>query len=171
MEGAGEPIAALDEVWDQLVLDVNELMGWQLSEEILTGLRKQGTADDSGGNVLHVDRPEIVRKHLERVTRSCNGTELILQRIADSNAYPTLSTPEVQAAAAQLKRRLLAGSNVDEIESWVGDLEDVRSTAKMLTVMMKTSGVSVSEVAALVSKSDSTSVGRALLLPRGAHGQ
>jgi hypothetical protein len=170
MEKAGEPVTALDEVWDQLELDVNELLGWQLSEEILTGLRKEVVGEESGGKVLHVDRPEIVRRHLERVTRSCDSTELILQRIADSNAYPTLSTPEVQAAAARIKRRLLAGSDVDEIESWVDDLEDVRSVAKMLMLMMKTSGASMSDVVALVSTPNSAPSANVLLLPRGANG-
>jgi hypothetical protein len=170
MEKAGEPLAALDEVWDQLELDINELLGWQLSEEILTGLRREGAAGETAGKVLHVDRPEIVRRHLERVTRSCNTTELLLQRIADSNAYPTLSTPEVQAAAARLKRKLLAGRNVDEIESWIDDLEDVRSTAKMLSLMMKTAGLTMAEVAALASASDSAPT-EPLLLSRGGHGQ
>lgn len=171
LEKAGEPLATLDEAWDELELDVNELLGWQLSEEILTGLRKQSAEDAPGSNVLHVDRPEIVRRHLERVTRYCNSAELILQRIADSNAYPTLSTPEVQVAAARIKRKLLAGSNVDEIESWVDDLEDVRAAAKMLTVIMKTSGVSVSEIAALVDAPGSGPEAKRVLLPRGEHGR
>jgi hypothetical protein len=170
METAGEPVAALDEIWDHLELDVNELLGWQLSEEILTTLRKESAEDESASTVLHVDRPEIVRRHLERVTRTCNSTELILQRIADSNAYPTLSTPEVQAAAARIKRKLLAGSGVEQMESWIDDLEDVRSAAKMLAVLMKTSGMSVSQAAALVNEPAAAPSAEALLLTRSEHG-
>ena len=151
LEESGEPAAVLDELWEELELDINELLGWQVSEEVLTSLLKNIETDDAAGKVLHVDRPEIVRRHLQRVTRSCNGTELLLQRIADSNAYPSLTTPQVQAAAAQLKRRLLAGTHVDEIQSWTGDLDDVRVAARQLALMMKTAGLSVSDVAKMLT--------------------
>lgn len=170
MEMAGEPVAVLDEIWDQLELDVNELLGWQLSDEVLTTLRKESADDESASTLLHVDRPEIVRRHLERVTRACNSTELILRRIADSNAYPTLSTPEIQAAAARIKRRLLAGRGVEQMESWTDDLEDVRSAAKMLVVLMKNSGMSISEAAALVNEPAAAPEIETLLLTRSARG-
>ncbi len=168
MEEACEPTAALDEVWEDLELDINELLGWQLSEEVLSALRKQDASDEGAENVLHVDRPEIVRRHLERVTRSCNSTELLLQRIADCNAYPTFSTQQVQAAAGKLKRKLLAGRNVDAIETWTNDLEDVKSAAKMLSLMMKAGGVSMSEVAVLLSEPESMAL-EPVLLSGGAH--
>jgi hypothetical protein len=169
LEGAAEPAAVLDEVWEDLGLDINELLGWQLSEEILLSLCKQEQEDDARNNVLHVDRPDIVRRHLQKVTRSCNRTELVLQRIADSNAYPTLSTPQVQAAAGRLRRRLLAGRKVDEIETWTDDLEELRSTAQMLSIMLKASGKSMSEVAALADAPSSTP-SEPVLLPRIEYG-
>ena len=169
LEGVGEPAAVLDEVWEDLGLDINELLGWQLSEEILLSLCKQEQEDEARNNVLHVDRPDIVRRHLRKVTRSCNRTELVLQRIADSNAYPTLSTHQVQAAAGRLRRRLLAGRKVDEIETWTDDLEELRSTAQMLSTMLKASGKSMSEVAALADLPSSTP-SEPVLLPRIEHG-
>jgi hypothetical protein len=169
LEGVGEPAAVLDEVWEDLGLDINELLGWQLSEEILLSLCKQEQENDARNNVLHVDRPDIVRRHLQKVTRSCNRTELVLQRIADSNAYPTLSTPQVQAAAGRLRRRLLAGRKVDEIETWTDDLEELRSTAQMLSTMLKASGKSMSEVAALADAPTSTPA-EPVLLPRIEYG-
>ena len=96
-------------------------------------------------------------------------TELVLQRIADSNAYPTLSTPQVQAAAGRLRRRLLAGRKVDEIETWTDDFEELRSTAQMLSIMLKASGKSMSEVAALADAPTSTP-SEPLLLPRIGYG-
>ena len=146
-------------------------MGWQLSEEVLTSLRNEDAGDEAAANVLHVDRPEIVRRHLERVTRSCNSTELVLQRIADSNAYPTLSTPQIQAAAGQLRRRLLAGRDAGaiEIETCTNDLEDVRAAAKMLSLMMKASGITMSEVADQLNAPTSAPLAP-VLLTRVGHG-
>jgi hypothetical protein len=116
-----------------------------------------------------VDRPDIVRRHLQKIARSCNRTELVLQRIADSNAYPTLSTPHVQAAAGRLKRRLLAGRKADEIETWTDDFEDLRSTAKLLSIMMKSSGKSLNDVAAFVD-APTVTPSEPILLPRIEYG-
>jgi hypothetical protein len=80
--------------------------------------------------------------------RTCDVTEFFLRRIADSNAYPTLSTPQVQAAAGRLKRKLLAGQDVDIIDSLTDDFESVRDTARMLSIMMKATGLTMTQVAA-----------------------
>jgi hypothetical protein len=169
LECSGEPTAVLDEVWEDLELDINELLGWQLSEEILLSLCKREQEEGARDNVLHVDRPDIVRRHLQKIARSCNRTELVLQRIADSNAYPTLSTPHVQAAAGRLKRRLLAGRKADEIETWTDDFEDLRSTAKLLSIMMKSSGKSLNDVAAFVD-APTVTPSEPILLPRIEYG-
>ncbi len=155
MERDGEPSTSIDEIWDELELDINELLGWELSESILNTLKDDATHSAGDLSSLHADRPDIVRLHLKRVTRTADSTQLILQRIADSNAYPSFSSAQVQAAAKQLKRRLLAGTGISEIENWSSDHDDVRSVAKMLSMMMKASSLSVSDIACMLDSPQS----------------
>lgn len=150
LEARGEPTAVLDEVWEAIELDVNELLGWQLSEEILESMRSE--PPEERDFFLHVEQPEVVRRHLERVTRSSSAAEFMLQRIADSNAFPSMATPQVQLAASQVKRRLLAGRGLDVPTCEDIGLEDVRSVSEMLALMMKTEGVSMKQVAARLSE-------------------
>lgn len=146
LQDRGEPAAVLDEVWEAIELEVNELLGWELSEQILERMRQDAT--DDGNDRLHVEQPEVVRRHLQKVARSSNTVEFVLQRIADSNAYPSMSTPQVQLAANQMKRKLLAGRGLDEL-SFDGDgVDDVRSVSTLLALMMKSEGISMSQMAA-----------------------
>jgi hypothetical protein len=139
LQERGEPTAVLDEVWECIELDVNELLGWQLSQEVLERMRKESIED---GNVL---------LHVERVTRSSNTAEFVLQRIADSNAYPSLATPQVQLAASQVKRKLLAGQGLDALTFDDDDFSDIRGVSSLLALMMKTEGISMKQVAARLS--------------------
>ena len=41
MEDAGEPAASLDALWDEIQLDINELLGWKFSEEVLRGMHAE----------------------------------------------------------------------------------------------------------------------------------
>ncbi len=155
LEAAGEPAAVLDELWEAVELDVNELLGWKLSEEVLERMRSEMPTE--GGLLLHVEEPEVVKRHLKRVTRSSSTAELFLQRIADSNAYPSMTTPQVQLVASQLKRKLLAGNEVDTLSFEDDSLSDVKGVATMLALMMKNLGVTIKEVAAqLFSPSTAT---------------
>lgn len=74
--------------------------------------------------------------------------ELFLQRIADTNAYPSMSTPQVQLVASQLKRKLLAGQDGDTLSLDDDGFSDVKGVAAMLAVIMKTQGISMQQVAA-----------------------
>lgn len=149
LEASGEPTAVLDEVWECIELDVNELLGWQLSEEVLERMRQDPPED--GNLLLHVEQPEVVKRHLERVTRSSNTAEFVLQRIADSNAYPSMSTPQVQLAASQVKRKLLAGQGLDALTFDDDGLSDIRGVSSLLALMMKTEGISMTQVATRLS--------------------
>lgn len=153
LEQAGEPAPVLDEVWDAIELDVNELLGWQLSEEILDRMRAD--APRSGSPSIHVHEPEIVRRHLRRVTRDSNFTELMLQRIVDTSAYPSMSTPQVQLAAKQIKRRLLSAHAAERLDfADEGSLQDIRGVAAMLSLMLQKDGVTMKAVAESLSDPD-----------------
>lgn len=149
LEAAGEPVTVLDEVWEEIELDVNELVGWQLSEEILVQMRKN--TDDDRSLAFHVEQPEVVRNHLERVTRSSNIAEFMLQRIVDSNAYPSMTTPDVQIVASQIKRKLMAGRGNDVFDLAHDDIDAISDVAGMLGLMMKAKGASMTQIAARLS--------------------
>ena len=143
-----EPVAVLDQLWDELELDVNEYLGWELSERMLTSERQ--TAAELHTSFL-VEQPEVVKRHLQRVSRSSSVAEFMLQRIADSNAYPSMTSPQIQAAAARVKRSLLARKGTDQL-TWEDDgLDSIRDAASMLSIAMKSSGLSREQVAAALA--------------------
>lgn len=151
MEDADEPSASLDAVWDEIQLDINELLGWKFSEEILRGMHAEAERNVDMATLIHVDRPDIVRRHLKLITRQCDRTEFLLQRLAESNAYPSMTSPQVQVAASLLRRRLSAGQGLDDLATLTDESDDVRAAASMLSTMMKASGLSMKEVAALLT--------------------
>lgn len=168
LEGQGEPVSVLDEIWDELELDANEYLGLQVSEEVLSSTAAASGIDD-GLPALHVEQPDVVKRHLTRVSRSCNTAELMLQRIADSNAYPGMATPQIQMAAAQVKRRLLAGRGTDSIEWGDEGASAVKDVALMLGVMMKANGLSREQTARALSSSTTANMSR--LITGGTDGQ
>lgn len=95
----------IDALHREMQLDTKELLGWKLSAEILRSRQLDlGTAHSE----YHVDKPELVRKQLQLVTRNSTESEFFLQRIADSNAYPSLESAEVRARATRYTRLILA---------------------------------------------------------------
>jgi hypothetical protein len=155
LEEAKEPISTLDAIWDELQLDINEYLGWDFSEQTLNTLLVQAQQDGSNELLFHADRPDIVRRHLTLVTRQTEKTEFLLQRLAESNAFPSMTSPQVQAAAVVLRRRFSAGIGLDSFSDILGSNDDVRTAAKMLSTMMKSSGLSVKDLASIL---DGTSV-------------
>lgn len=151
MEEADEPAASLDALWDEIQLDINELLGWTFSEEILRSMHAEAECNVDMATLIHVDRPDIVRRHLKLVTRQCDRTEFLLQRLAESNAYPSMTSPQIQVAASLLRRRFSAGQGLDDLETLTDGSDDVRAAASMLSTMMKASGLSMKEVATLLA--------------------
>lgn len=164
MEDAGEPSGVLDAVWDEMQLDINELLGWKFSEEVLRGMHVEAEKAGDVESVIHVGRPDIVRRHLRLVMRQCDRTEFLLQRLAESNAYPSMSSPQVQLAASVLRRRLSAGQGLEDFGFITSEGDDVSAAASMLRTMMKASGVGVKEVAALLTSPVRTSAVEPVLL-------
>lgn len=146
MEAAGEPVAALDAHWDEIQLTINELLGWQFSEEILHRILSNERERPEIKDYVLVDRPDIVRRHLSRVVRKSDKTEFLLQRLGESNAYPSMTSPQVQMAAALLRRRLSAGEGLDDIASAVDGDDDIRFVSSQLAVFMKTAGITMKEL-------------------------
>ncbi|MBF5037959.1 site-specific integrase [Methylophilus sp. 13] len=110
-----ESINIVERLYREQELDAREYTGWTLSEDILSHKLEDLKKLDSNGNLYHVDSPEIVKKHLKLVSRKSNANEFLLQRISDSNAYPTLETSEIRAKSSMLVRKLLAMNNQKEL--------------------------------------------------------
>lgn len=168
MEAAGEPSASLDAIWDEIQLDINELLGWKFSEEVLRGMHAEAERNADAASLIHVDRPDIVRRHLQLVTRQCDRTEFLLQRLAESNAYPSMTSPQVQLAASVLRRRFSAGQGLEDLATLTDECDDVRDAASMLGTMMRASGLSMKEVAALLASPMQSLAAEPLLLQKEA---
>ena len=147
MEKAGENTVA-DELYDQVEADTNELLGWQLSEEILVRMLKnrQSSFDADSDVRFVVDQPEIVRHHLTRIVKRSEPVDFMLQRIAEGNAYPSLQTPELRAVAAGIRKRILGGRNADTFLTDLGLFSVVAEAAGMLKSIMRTHGLTLKEV-------------------------
>lgn len=149
LETQHEPMTVLDEIWNDLELDANEYLGWQLTEELLTNSLKDSQVQQKKDFL--VEQPDVVRRHLMKVSRSSNTANLMLQRIADSNAYPSMATPSVELAARQIKRRLLAGKGPDVIACEDDMHSAIADAAQMLAVMMKATGLNLEQVSRTIA--------------------
>ncbi|MCA3081527.1 MAG: site-specific integrase [Rhodocyclaceae bacterium] len=138
---------AVEAIWQEMELDTNELLGWQLSEEVLTKLYSLQIEEGCDERTYLAEQPEVVRRHLLRVVKQTPPTEFLLQRLAESNAYPSLQSPQVQAVAANIRRRLLAGVEVSDFQEESAGPQDVSAAAALLKTLMQANQLSVEEVA------------------------
>ena len=96
----------LGEIYDAIEADVQELLGWRLAEEILWAMRRDL---ELSGEAIHAGSPEIIRKHLLKVSKPTSEREFLLRRVIESNAYPTLETDRLRFQVMQIKSEILAG--------------------------------------------------------------
>lgn len=129
--------------------DAKELTGWELSADILH--RKLEEMGDDG--TYHVDKPEMVRRHLKLVTRSQSESEFFLQRISDSNAYPTLETPEVRARAVKFMKVILARSNQNDDAVFMEPepYSELAAFASLVKPMAEAKGLDIKDLAKVLS--------------------
>lgn len=147
LEKSGEPLSVLDEIWDEMELDTNEFLGWKLSEEILLDTYNKMSADQVKSSEFHSERPDMVRRHLQVAMKQTPEVQFLLKRIAESNAYPSMETPQIQAIAAQVRRRILAGNAERWSEYFTDAADEVAQVAKLLKTVMMTKGVTIEKVA------------------------
>lgn len=131
-------------------LDAKELMGWELSAQILHDKKERiGTTHDG----YHADQPEMVKRHLELVTRDSSTAEFFLQRIADSNAYPSFESPEVRVRAAKYVRIIMARAGRKDDASLL-DLEpfsELAAFASLIKPMADAKGLGVPAIAEMLT--------------------
>ena len=131
-------------------LDTKELVGWQLSAQILHDkMLQMGNSKDE----YHVDTPEMVKRHLQLITRDSSIAEFFLQRIADSNAYPSLESPEVRARAARYIQIIMARAGRQDEFSLL-DIEpysELAAFASLVKPMADAKGVGISAFAEILN--------------------
>lgn len=102
-----------DAEFDQLntlCSDLSEdIMGWQLSEEVLYHtLQRLKTGKDTRRWVVQM--PEVVERDLRRVNIPTTVTAYTLARLQECINFPTLESPQIRARFELMRRQLLAKS-------------------------------------------------------------
>jgi hypothetical protein len=162
----GEPEAVLDEINWRRKLDTFEYTGWMRAFEILSDIFRNMKSDDP--TIYHVDEPEIVRRHLKLVVKQTGQVEFILDRILDSNAYPSMETPELRAKANMLRQQLLA--NLGRVEDALQEIEagdEITAFLSSLRAEMESFGLNlrnILEMRLLENRRGMISAGQPLLL-------
>lgn len=143
-----------DLLYREKELDAKEFTGWTLSEEILLHSYQRLTEENNSDVYYHTDAPEMVKKHLQIISKPSSESEFLLQRIADSNAYPSMETSEVRARAGMMVRKLLAkAGKIDEALSMEFESEDeIQAFVSLVKPMVSAMGVPIEDlVAAIIS--------------------
>lgn len=122
LEGLNEIEARLDaddaenltpEEWDALAKNRDELAedlgAWQMSAEVLEVMRQRVEAGEST-KTWHIQRPEIIERHLRRALFPTEATDYLLARLHESEAFPALESPQIRAKFDLLRRNLLANT-------------------------------------------------------------
>ena len=139
-----------DELHRGMNLDAKELMGWELSAQILHDKKHLMGAEKEN---YHADQPEMVRRQLELVTKDSTTAEFFLQRIADSNAYPSFESPEIRVRAAKYVQIILAraGREDDAALLALEPFSELAAFASLIKPMAEAKGLGVSAIAEMLS--------------------
>ncbi|RKK03150.1 hypothetical protein EBE87_21540 [Pseudoroseomonas wenyumeiae] len=161
MAARGSEGSELGEIYDAIEADLQELLGWSLAEEILSDMRRDIAAS---GEAIHAASPEIIRRHLLRVTRPSSDREFLLRRVVESNAYPTLETDRLRFQVMQIKSEILAG--LGDVASLMpeGAGDPVAEFAGFIKTVLKARNISIEQLADAVRNPASIAESRPLLL-------
>ncbi len=141
-----EPSAVVDALYEAAERDANEILGWQLSHDILTATMAGRTEQIA----YLVSAPEIVQRHLQCVTRDRPVSEFLLQRIADANAYPSLADPEIQRIADRFHRHIM-GASVPTVED-----DPVAILASLIKTQIEPRGLTLQDLATRIEQVETT---------------
>lgn len=114
MADRNEPDSAVDPFYEAAESHASEIVGWQLSQDIL--LRMLEINSNKSQNEYHTHSPEIVKKHLQVVSSNRSLSAFFLQRISDANAYPSMADPEIQRVADRYCRYIFSEKNQPTLE-------------------------------------------------------
>lgn len=103
----------LDDAESQRDRLAEDLAAWQMSAEVLEMMRQRIERGESD-KTWHIQKPEVIERHLRKVSFPSNATEYLLARLAESEAFPMLESPQIRSRFELLRRKLLA--NVGNIQ-------------------------------------------------------
>lgn len=86
-----------------------DLTAWQMAAEVLEMMRQRIAAGESTKS-WHVQKPEIIERHLSRALFPTDTTDYVLARLVESEAFPMLESPQIRARFDLLRRQLLANT-------------------------------------------------------------
>ncbi|WP_157382436.1 hypothetical protein [Burkholderia ubonensis] len=144
LDARGEPEAIVDALYEAAESDANEIVGWQLSHDILLQMRRRQPASTT----YHVQAPEVVQKHLDLVTTNRNLSEFLLQRIVDADAYPSLADPEIQRIADRFHRHLMGAPAPDATD------DSVASLAGLIKTQLAPRGLTLTDLADHIDRAE-----------------
>lgn len=99
--------AELDEAETKRDRLSEDFAAWQMSAEVLEMMRQRVERGESQ-KIWHIQKPEVIERHLRRVRFPSNSTEYLLARLAESEAFPMLESPQIRSRFELLRRKLLA---------------------------------------------------------------
>jgi len=99
--------AELDEAERQRDRLSEDFAAWQMSAEVLEMMRQRVERGESE-KTWHIQKPEVIERHLRRVKFPSNTSEYLLARLAESEAFPMLESPHIRSRFELLRRKLLA---------------------------------------------------------------
>ncbi|EIF30153.1 hypothetical protein BCh11DRAFT_05628 [Burkholderia sp. Ch1-1] len=146
LEGQEDTSELIDHLHRHMGIDAKELMGWELSQQIL---HDQAERLEGSGARYHAHAPELIRLHLQHIVRNRSESEFFLQRICEANAYPSMESPEVRARAAKFIRLILAraGRLEDAATLDIEPFEELKAFASLVKPMAEAKGFGLEEVA------------------------
>jgi hypothetical protein len=103
---SADELDALEQNRDVLAED---MAAWQMAAEVLEVMRQRIAAGESTKS-WHVQKPEIIEKHLSRALFPTDTTEYVLARLRESEVFPMLESPQIRARFDLLRRQLLANT-------------------------------------------------------------
>lgn len=135
-----EPDSSVDPLYEAAEIDANELVGWQFSHDILLKMLESRAGEPQGE--YHIQSPEIVKKHLQLVTTDRSVSEFFLQRIADANAFPTMTDPQIKLVADRYCRYILSGNYQPSLDD-----DPVAILVGFIKTSMEPLGLTISDLA------------------------
>ncbi|WP_434660708.1 hypothetical protein P5W99_10895 [Paraburkholderia sp. A3BS-1L] len=155
MEQNDEPLSSINQVWDAINLDANELLGWKHSLDALDAIRQKMQDTGKDEVVYFADEPELVRKKLKKYSVNAGLGLQLATRIIEASAFPAFNTEALDIQAKILKRRLLSGkgARLPEFSDEVVNASPAVAVTAMLKVIMREMPETFEQVMASIGQS------------------
>jgi hypothetical protein len=132
--------------WESIQLEAAQYIGWSKLQSILLEEYKRIKDNfDPSQTSMYSHSPEIVKRQLSVVATKESGAEMILTRLVQSDAYPSMTSPQVKAMAKKIERQILAGINIDSLFQHSSP-DEIEIAVRGLEFMMKTKQISATKI-------------------------